>query len=189
MYGEKLEPILNDLENKNIELAGGSIVGMVIATVNSLIKYISNLTLGKKKYEDVQEKIKEILYNAEKLKLEALDIVDKDKDFLEEILKAYKVRKEDKSQYERACRQSVEFCMKGVELAFKTLKLSDEISKVGNKMLSSDFKICKYYSFASIESAIVNVDINLDSVNDDNYKENIKKQYNEILKNARSYMV
>ena len=187
MYGEKLEPILNDLENKNIELAGGSMVGMVIAIVNSLIKYISNLTLGKKQYEN--EKIEEILENAEILKREAVDVIDKDREILEEILKAYKVRKEDKSQYERACRQSVEFCMKVVELAFKTLKLSDEISKAGNKMLSSDFKICKYYSFASIESAIVNVDINLDEVNDDKYKEDIKKQYNEILKNARSYMV
>lgn len=188
MYGEKLEPILNDLENKNVEIAGGSMVGMVIATVNSLIKYISNLTLGKKKYEEVQTKVEEILKNAEKLKTEALEVVDKDKEVLEEILKAYKVRKEDESQYEKACKESVEFCMQVVKLAFKTLKLSDEISKVGNKMLSSDFKICKYYSFASIESAIVNVDINLEAVNDSEYKENVINNYNEILENARSYM-
>ena len=51
MYYEKLIPILSDLENKEIEIAGGSVVGMNLATINSLIKYISNLTLGKKKYE------------------------------------------------------------------------------------------------------------------------------------------
>ena len=48
MYNEKLNPILNDLENKDIEIAGGSVVGMVLSTINSLIKYIANLTVDKK---------------------------------------------------------------------------------------------------------------------------------------------
>ena len=44
MYNEKLNPILADLENKEVEIAGGSVVGMVLSTINSLIIYISNLT-------------------------------------------------------------------------------------------------------------------------------------------------
>lgn len=188
MYGEKIEPILNDLESKEVEIAGGSVVGMVTATVNSLIKYISNLTLGKKKYEDVQAKVGEILKNADNLKTEALQVVDKDKEVLEGILKAYKVKKDDEEKYMQVCKEAVEFCMRVVDLAFKTLKLSDEISKVGNKMLASDFKICKYYSFASIQSAIVNVDINLSAIEDNEYKDNILKKYNEILESAKSYL-
>jgi formiminotetrahydrofolate cyclodeaminase len=186
MYGEKLEPILNDLEDKEVEIAGGSVVGMVLATVNSLIKYISNLTLGKKKYEDVQVKVEEILKMANDLKIEAIQVVDKDREVLEVILKAYKVRKEYETQYEKVCKEAVEFCMQVVEIAFKTLKLSDEISKVGNKMLASDFKICKYYSFASVQSAIVNVDINLGAIEDNEYKDNIRKKCNKILESARN---
>ena len=67
MYFEKMNPILNDLENKEIEIAGGSVVGIVLSTINSLITYISNLTIGKKKYEDVQDKVKDILLQAEYL--------------------------------------------------------------------------------------------------------------------------
>jgi formiminotetrahydrofolate cyclodeaminase len=188
MYKEKIELILNDIENKEVEIAGGSVVGIVLSTVNSLIKYISNLTLGKKKYEEVQYKIEEILKEADQLKRDSMEVVDKDKEILEEILKAYKVRKENEMQYEEVCKESVEFCMRVVELAFKTLKLSDEISKVGNKMLASDFKICKYYSFASIQSAIVNVDINLGAINDNTYKESIIIKYNEILESAKDYI-
>ena len=55
-------------------------------------------------------------------------------------------------------------------------------------MLSSDFEICKNYSFASVKSAIVNVDINLNSIEDNQYKTYIKQKYNEILEKARSYM-
>ena len=66
MYGEKIKPILEDLENKDIDVAGGGVVGIVLSSVNSLIRYIANLTLGKKKYEDVQDKIKEILEKTSK---------------------------------------------------------------------------------------------------------------------------
>lgn len=188
MYSEKMENILNDLENKEIEIAGGSVVGMVLATVNSLIKYISNLTVGKKRYEEVQDEVKRILNNANRLKIEALNVIDEDKQVLEKLLTAYKIKGEDEKQYIKVCREAVEFCMKVVELAFETLELSYEISKVGNKMLSSDFKICKYYSFASIQSGIANVEINLKSIDDDIYKNEIMNKYNKILKSANNYM-
>ena len=61
MYSEKIEDILNDLENKELEIAGGSVVGIVLSTVNSLIKYIANLTIGKKNYMDVQDRVQELL--------------------------------------------------------------------------------------------------------------------------------
>ena len=141
MYFEKMNPILNDLENKEIEIAGGSVVGMALSTINSLIKYIANLTINKKNYEDVQDKVKEILEKAENLKQNSLQAIDKDKELLEEILNAYKIRKENAEKYSQVCKQAVEFCMNVVNIANETLKLSDEISKVGNKMLSSDFKI------------------------------------------------
>ncbi len=187
MYLEKMEPILEDLESKEVEIAGGSVVGMVLATVNSLIKYISNLTFGKKKYEDVQDKVQEILNQAEESKIGTLKVIDEDKEVLEQILQAYKTRKDDEEKYNQVCKEAVEFCMQVVEKAYSTLKLSDEISKVGNRMLSSDFKICKYYSYASIQSAIVNVDINLGSVQDEEYKNSIKEKCEKILKEAEKY--
>ena len=50
-YGEKMLPILEDLENPDIELAGGSTVGMILSITDSLLIYICNKTIGKKKYE------------------------------------------------------------------------------------------------------------------------------------------
>lgn len=176
MYSEKIKPILEDLENKNIDLAGGSTVGMVLSITNSLISYICNLTLGKKKYEDVQEEVIRIKKEAEHLKEEALLSIDKDKEILEEILDSYKLKKEKPEEYEKACKKSVDFCYKVTENAVKTLELSKAISKVGNKMLSSDFKICKIYSKAAIEASIVNIRINLDSLKEKEYIQEIENK-------------
>ena len=188
MYFEKMNPILNDLENKEIEIAGGSVVGMTLSTINSLIKYIANLTIDKKNYENVQDKVKEILEKAEKLKQNSLQAIDKDKEILEEILNAYKIRKENAEKYVQVCKQAVEFCMNVVNIANETLKLSDEISKVGNKMLSSDFKICKYYSIASIQSAMENVYINLKSVEDEQYVNKIEEECKQILEEIQKFL-
>ena len=188
MYFEKMNSILNDLENKEIEIAGGSVVGMTLSTINSLIKYIANLTINKKNYEDVQDKVKEILEKAENLKQNSLQSIDKDKEILEEILVAYKSRKENAEKYAQVCKNAVEFCMSVVNTANETLKLSDEISKVGNKMLSSDFKICKYYSIASIQSAMENVYINLKSVEDEQYVNKIEEECKQILEEIQKFL-
>ena len=188
MYYEKLNPILDDLENKNIEIAGGSVVGMVLSTVNSLIKYIANLTVDKKNYENVQEEIKEILVRADKLKQNSMKAIDKDKEVLEKILTSYKTRKENLEKYEQVCREAVDFCMDVANVANDTLILSDEISKVGNKMLSSDFKICKYYSIASIQSALENVYINLKSIKDKEYINRIENECNKVLESIQKYV-
>ena len=187
MYFEKMNPILNDLENKEIEIAGGSVVGMALSTMHSLIKYIANLTINKKNYEDVQDKVKEILEKAENLKQNSLKAIDKDKEILEEILNAYKIRKENVQKYVQVCKEAVDFCMSVVNIANETLKLSDEISKVGNKMLASDFKICKYYSIASVQAAMENVYINLKSVEDENYVNQIEEECKNILAGIQKF--
>lgn len=181
MYQEKLIPLLEDLENKEVEIAGGSVVGMNLAITNSLIIYIANLTIGKKKYENVHEEVKDILEKAKVLKKEALNAIDKDKEILEKILAAYKKRNENAEEYEKICKEATNFCMDVVELAKETLELSKRISKVGNRMLSSDFEICKNYANASIKSAIVNVNINLDAVKDENFKNDIQNKCQELL--------
>jgi len=41
-------------------------------------------------------------------------------------------------------------------------------------MLASDFKICEYYAEASVKASIVNVEVNLKSINDKKFVEEIR---------------
>ena len=189
MYSEKIEDILNDLENKELEIAGGSVVGIVLSTVNSLIKYIANLTIGKKNYMDVQDRVQELLKEADILKQKSLDSIDKDKEILEEILNSYKQRKDNPEEYEKVCKEAVEFALEVIEISYKTLEISQEISKVGNRMLASDFKICKYYAEASIKASKENLFINLNSIEDEDYKNRINEEYKDLLSQYNQYMI
>ena len=90
MYYEGIEPFLTNLEDKNVGVAGGAVVAMVLSSLNSLIIYISNLTIGKKKYADVEDKVKAIFDEANNLKAKTLQMIDGDKLVLDRILDAYK---------------------------------------------------------------------------------------------------
>ena len=188
-YNEKLKPVLDDLESKEVEIAGGSAVGMILSITNSLIGYICNLTIGKKNYESVQEEVVNIKKEVDELKKETLIIIDKDKEVLEKILGGYKIRKENPEEFERINKEAVIFCLDVTKNAFETLKLADRISKVGNRMLSSDFEICKDYAFASIKASIVNVKINLKSIQNEEFKNDIEKRYNEIYEKAKKIIM
>ena len=187
LYNEKIRPILDDLENPEIELAGGSAVGMVLSITDSLISYICNLTIGKKKYENVQDEVIKIKKEAEVLREKALKVIDEDRVVLDKLLKAFKVRKEKPEKLEEASKECVLFCNTVMEDSLETLKLVSRLEKVGNKMLESDFKICKKYVFSSMESSIVNVDINLKYVKDEEFKEKIVKNYTEKINEAKKY--
>ena len=196
MYYEGIEPFLTNLEDKSVGVAGGSVVAMVLSSLNSLIMYISNLTIGKKKYADVEEQVKEIFNEANRLKTKTLQMIDGDKLVLDVILEAYKTRTENPDKYNQACKKGVEFCMDVLQTAVQVLELADRISACGNRMLSSDFQICAHYGLASVESAIVNVKINLieelgneyiDEINEkcEDCREKAKELSKHIIENSK----
>ena len=148
LYNEKIRPILDDLENPEIELAGGSAVGMVLSITDSLISYICNLTIGKKKYENVQDEVIKIKKEAEVLREKALKVIDEDRVVLDKLLKAFKVRKEEPEKLEEASKECVLFCNTVMEDSLETLKLVSRLEKVQKenytfKQLFEKFKEAK----------------------------------------------
>ena len=184
MYHEKLMPILEDLESKDVEVAGGSVVNMILSITNALIDYICNLTKDKKNYENVREEVIKIKEESEELRKKSLEAIDQDEKILREILEAYKKRKEDPEKFEEVCKKSAEFCMSVTENALNTLKFAKRISQIGNKMLSSDSKICIMYAYTSVQASIENVKINIDSVKDEEYRKEMTKKYKKLIKVA-----
>lgn len=185
LYNEKLKPILEDLESPEIELAGGSTVGMILSITNSLIIYICNLTIGKKNYEDVQNEVINIKKEAEEIKKIALKVIDEDREVLDKILKTYKTRKNEPEEFENASKNGVIFCKDVMDKAIQTVELTNRIAKVGNRMLASDFEISKKYAISSVEASIVNIEINLKFVKDEEFIEKIRNDYKEKMKKIK----
>jgi formiminotetrahydrofolate cyclodeaminase len=176
MYGQKtIEEFLDDLSSSNSIPGGGSAAALSGALNAAVISFIANLTIGKKKYEQVEAEAKEILAESEELKKEMLLMIDQDSKILSDILDSYKAG--DQDRVKTVCQDAVEFSMDMTKKAVRLMRLSLEISEIGNRMLASDFEVAAYIGDAAVGSAIANVKINLKSLDNEEYKENIKKEY------------
>ena len=176
MYAQKsIEEFLDDLSSSNSIPGGGSAAALSGALNAAVVSFIANLTIGKKKYEEVEAEAKEILAESEELKKEMLLMIDQDSRILSNILDSYKAG--DQEKVKSVCQDAVEFSMDMTKKAVRLMRLSLEISEIGNRMLASDFEVAAYIGDAAVGSAIANVKINLKSLDDKEYKENIKKEY------------
>jgi formiminotetrahydrofolate cyclodeaminase len=176
MYGEKtIEEFLDDLSSSNSIPGGGSAAALSGALNAAVISFIANLTVGKEKYKEVEAEAREILLESEELKKEMLLMIDQDSKILSDILDSYKAGDQDKVR--AVCQDAVEFSMDMTKKAVRLMRLSLEISEIGNRMLASDFEVAAYIGDAAVGSAIANVKINLKSLDNEEYKENIKKEY------------
>lgn len=175
-YGNKtIEEFLNDLSSSNSIPGGGSAAALSGALNAAVVSFIANLTIGKEKYKEVEAEAKEILMESEELKKEMLLMIDQDSKILSDILDSYKAGDQEKVQ--SVCQNAVEFSMDMTKKAVRLMRLSLEISEIGNRMLASDFEVAAYIGDAAVGSAVANVKINLKSLDNEEYKKNIQKEY------------
>lgn len=179
MYSkETIEGFLNELASEQSIPGGGSAAALSGALNAAVISFISNLTIGKEKYKDVEDEAKAILAESNQLKKEMLLMIDQDSQILSQILDSYKAG--DQAKVKSVCSDAVEFSMDMTKKALRLMELTLAISKIGNRMLASDFEVAAYIGDAAVGSAVANIKINLKSLDDNEYKENVKKEYKAL---------
>jgi len=179
---------LDKLASKSSTPGGGSVAALAGANAAALVSMVCNLTIGKKGYEDVQEDVAEILHNSEKLRYEFTKLIDLDAEAFNEIMDAYKLPKtsdEEKSVRKEAIqvatRKASQVPLRTLELTVELLSLASESAKVGNKNVLSDAAVAASLASSAMESAWFNVEINLRSINDDVF-------VNELIERGESLM-
>lgn len=73
---------------------GGSISALNGAIAGALAQMVANLTIGKKRYVDVEEEMKELAVKAEALRQELIADIDRDSDAYRLVFEAFKLPKE-----------------------------------------------------------------------------------------------
>jgi len=186
-----LREFTNELSVDSPAPGGGSTAALCGALSASLSSMVSNLTVGKKEYENVQKDVKELAVNAQSLKDEFLRDVDLDTLAFNKLMEAYRLpKKTEELKKERA--QAVEEALKeatlvpfGVlEKSIKALNMAREIALKGNKNSLSDAGVAGLTAQAAAEGAYYNIKINLPNLQDNEFKSKIKKQAASLKKKA-----
>lgn len=187
---------INELGSNSPAPGGGSVAALGASLSSALGAMVFNLTVGKKAYNEYSNEEKNLVDKSleECLLLEDkfLDLMNKDTEAFLVLMSAFKLPKE--TEEEKKLRSlkikegnqiALEIPLSVAEEAYKIYEYVKIAAKLGNKNAISDAGVSALMLQASIESAILNVKINLSSVKDETYKEEIKTRCNELVEQGR----
>jgi methenyltetrahydrofolate cyclohydrolase len=189
MYIEQsMRHFLDKLASRSPEPGGGSVAALTGALGAGLVSMVSNLTLGKEKYKDVQPQIEQLLKESEQLRTEMQDLIQKDTEVyggLSEVYKMPKATEAEKAARAAKMQEALKLaCQVPFEIGLKSLdvaKLALRAAEIGNVGAVSDAGVAVLLAQACAQSAALNVKINVNSIKDDAYNRQTWTKMQDVL--------
>ena len=182
-----VEGFINETASSSPAPGGGSIAALNAASSAALITMVTNLTLGKEKYAAVEGDMKEVAAKAGALKDDFLALIDEDSNAFNKIMAAFKLPK-DTDEAKKARSAAIQDATKGAALvpfkvgqkANELFALAEEVITKGNQNAITDGAVAAMNARAAVRGAFLNVKINLGSIKDGLFVEDLQKKMAEI---------
>lgn len=190
---KSLQTFLDELASPSPAPGGGSVAALAGALGAALTSMVCHLTIGKKKYADVEETMKAILKESEELRSRFTLLIDKDTEAFNKVMEAFTLPRDSEAQ--RSLREAaiasatkeatliplevMKHCIDGLALALK-------VARNGNKNSVSDAGVSALMLQAACESAALNVKINLNALTDMEFVHWKRDEAESILRTART---
>jgi len=179
---------LDVLASKAPVPGGGGAAAMGGAIGMALSNMVGNLTVGKKKYADVEDEVKELLEKGTAIIEELKALVDKDAEVFEPLSKAYGLPKDTpeqlahKQQVMEEC--SIEACSVPLEIIRKSydgIRIHERMGQIGSKLAISDVGCGVVFLKAALISGQLNVLINLGAIKDEKFVSAANEEMNRLV--------
>ena len=170
---------------------GGSAAALEGAIGAALTAMVCALTVGKKKYADVQELAVESQKKAEDLKARFVDVMDRDTEAFNAVSAVFAMPKdtdEQKAARKAAMQEALKGCTKTpfemMQLACETLELTRSLVGRLNASAASDLGCSALSLRAAIQGAWLNVLINISGIADEAFAAEYRKNGEALLAKA-----
>ena len=163
---------------------GGGAAALVGAIGTALGNMVGSLTVGKKKYADVQEEILALKAKCDALQKELLDQVEADEVNFLPLAKAYGIPKDDPNRDQIMEEATIIACstpMKIMELCCEAIDCIAVFAAKGSRLAVSDAGCGAVCCKAALQAASLNVFINTKSLKNRDVAEDMNRHANVML--------
>jgi formiminotetrahydrofolate cyclodeaminase len=186
-----VEPFLEALASSSATPGGGSAAAIIGAMGAALVSMVCNLTIGKKKYADVEDEMKHVLGKAESLRRRLTSMIEDDVQAFDKVMAAYGMPKEtdaDKAKRDAAIQAALKLAtdvpMRCCHAAREVIDLAGIASDKGNLNVISDAGVAVLAGYAALRSAALNVFTNARMINDKAFADAKLEELHELLAGA-----
>lgn len=185
---QKTTDFLEQLSSSAPIPGGGGASAAVGAFASALGLMVTNLTVGKKKYADVEEEILEIREKLEQKKQDLVRMVDEDAEAFEPLAKAYRMPKEtEKEQAEKekvmeaALKNAAEAPLCIMKTIVDTMEMIQVLGEKGSRLAVSDAGVAILFAQAALEGASLNIFINTKMMKDQEEAERLNYLADQLI--------
>ena len=155
---------------------GGSISALSGSIAAALTEMVAGLTIGKKKYADVEEQMKQLVERVQKIRQQLLLDVDRDSEAYNVVFTAFQMPKETdeekaarSAQIQEATKIAANVPMEVARRVYSLLSDIEEVVSNGNQNAVTDGCVAMMSARNAIIGALFNVRINLTSIKDEQF--------------------
>ena len=186
-----VETFLEELASAAPAPGGGSAAAMAGATGAALVAMVARLTIGRKNYQDVNAEFEAIVPRADTLRAELLKLIDEDANSYARVMEAYQLPKNSDAEKEtrtaaiqNALKGATETPLRVAQNCAQVLEMSEFACANGNKNAASDAGAGALIAEAGLRAALLNVEINLGSIQDATFVSNIRAAVEPLKQTA-----
>jgi len=188
-----VEAYLGDAAAGKDAPGGGSVSAFAGALGAAMSSMVCNFTVGREKFKDVEERVRQILERAQDGVKRLAELMDRDVEEYQKVTAAYKMPKgtEEEKQRRRAAIQ--EALKSAMSAPLETLRLCHslmldlkDLVEMGNPNLISDVGVAAILLGAALDGAKLNVEINLKYIKDAELVERTRREIEEKAFEAKT---
>ncbi|OUV03201.1 MAG: hypothetical protein CBC42_01700 [Betaproteobacteria bacterium TMED82] len=183
------EKFLDKLASSAATPGGGSVAALMGSMSAALVSMVGNLTVGKKKYSDVEDEVNDIIKRSEDLRQKLQEAVAQDVEAFDSVMAAYGLPKN--TQEEQVLRSeeiqkrlvdAIQAPLDCAKLSCEVLPLSERIAEIGNINIISDAGVAALAARAAFKSAALNVFVNAAALSDKDLATSKIREVRELMK-------
>lgn len=186
---KKVTEFLDELASSAPAPGGGSVAALAGALGAALTAMVAHLTIGKKKYAEVEPIMQDIRAKAEALRHDATALIDKDTIAFNAVMAAFAMPKESDEQkqkrasaIESATQDATRIPLDVMKLCATAISLTHTVVTRGNTNALSDGGVGGLMLQAACRGAYYNVMINLGGLKDAHFIAAIKSEAEAVIK-------
>lgn len=194
MLEKKTTEFLDVLSSSAPVPGGGGASAAVGAFGAALGMMVTNLTVGKKKYADVEGEMIKIRGGLEAIRDRLVELTDEDAKAFEPLSKAYGLPKdtpEEKKEKERVLEQALYEAsvvpMEIMKTVLESMELLDVLGEKGSRIAISDVGVGVLFAQAALEGASLNVFINTGLMKNRERAEALNKEAEQLIAQGQNY--
>ncbi|MDM8518593.1 cyclodeaminase/cyclohydrolase family protein [Anaerolineales bacterium HSG6] len=185
---QPIQQFLDDLASSAATPGGGGAAALSGAMGAALVSMVCNLTIGRKKYAEVEPQMKELLEQAEELRTQLTALIADDVAAFNSVMDAYRLPKatdEEKSArsaaIQTASKQATIVPLQAAQACAKVIELARPAAEKGNSNVVSDVGAAVAAAQSGLKASALNVMINLGTIKDETFVTEHRDKLDQII--------